>query len=98
MHSPTFPGTFSSKNLTNIYVGTLQNIYFNIKDYGHFDKFVLQNWFSLYQYQTLYQTLVCKPGVWSLLWAPEAVVFLTSKYVSSYYPEHFLLTFQNNFT
>ena len=47
IHSPTFPGTFSSKNLTYIFVGTLQNICFNIQDSGHFDKFVLQNWFSL---------------------------------------------------
>ena len=29
------------KNLTSIYVGRLQIIYFNIKDSGHFDKFVL---------------------------------------------------------
>ena len=42
-----FSWYFSSKNLTYIYVGTLQNIYFNIKDSGHFDKFVLQNLFSL---------------------------------------------------
>ena len=42
-----FSWYFSSKNLTYNYVGTLQNIYFNIKDSGHFDKFVLQNWFSL---------------------------------------------------
>ena len=31
-------------------------------------------------------------------WGPEALAFLTSKYVSSYYSEHFLLKFQNNFT
>ena len=47
MHSPTFPDTFSSKNLTYICVGTLQNIYFNTRDSRHFDKFVFQNWFSL---------------------------------------------------
>ena len=32
MHSPTFPDTFSSSNVTYIYVGMLQNIYFNVKD------------------------------------------------------------------
>ena len=46
MHSPTFPGIFSSNNLSYLYVGTLQNIYFSVKDFEHFDKFVLQNWFS----------------------------------------------------
>ena len=38
MHSPTFPGTFSSIFLVHICVGKLQNIYFNMKDSGHFDK------------------------------------------------------------
>ena len=33
-----------------------------------------------------------------LLGIPEAVAFLTSKYVSFYYPKHFLLIFQKNFT
>ena len=42
-----FSWYFSSKNLTYNYVGTLQNIYFNIKDSGHFHKFVLQIWFRL---------------------------------------------------
>ena len=42
--------------------------------------------------------LVCKPVVGGLLGTPEAVAFLTSKHVPSYYPEHFLLKFQNNFT
>ena len=36
--SPTFSGTFSSKNLTYIYVSRLQNIYFNTRDSRHFDK------------------------------------------------------------
>ena len=45
MHSPTFPGTFSSNNLTYVYIDTLQNIYFNVKYSENFNKFV-QNWFS----------------------------------------------------
>ena len=32
MHSPTFPGTFSSNYLMYICVDKLQNIYFNMKD------------------------------------------------------------------
>ena len=36
-----FSWYFFFKNLTSIYVGRLQIIYFNIKDSGHFDKFVL---------------------------------------------------------
>ena len=32
---------FPSRNLTYICVGTLRNIYFNIKDSGHADKFVV---------------------------------------------------------
>ena len=73
-------------------MGTLQNIYFNIKDSGHFDKFVLQK--KLVQFA---DKLVCEPGVGGLLGTQEAVAFLTSKHVSPYYPEHFLLKFQNNF-
>ena len=38
MHSPTFPSTFSSKFLMYICVGTLTNIYFNMKDSDHLDK------------------------------------------------------------
>ena len=37
MHSPTFPGTFSSQFLMFIGVGTLTNIYFNMKDSNHRD-------------------------------------------------------------
>ena len=44
MHSPTFSGI--STNSTYIYVGTSQNIYSNVKDSEHFDKFVLQNQFA----------------------------------------------------
>ena len=35
MHSPTFPGTFSSNYLMYICVDKLQNIYFNMKDTEH---------------------------------------------------------------
>ena len=45
MHSPTFPGTFPSNFLIQICVGTLQIIYFNMKDSGHFDK---SNFWFLY--------------------------------------------------
>ena len=76
MHPPTFPDTFSSNNLAYIYVGTLQNIYFNVKDSEQFDKFV-----SKLVY--LADTSVCKPRVWGPLGAPETVAFLSSKYVSS---------------
>ena len=38
MHSPTFPGTFSSNYLMYICVDKLQNIYFNMKDSEHFGK------------------------------------------------------------
>ena len=35
------------KNLTYIYVGTYTKYLIQYKASGHFDKFVLQNWFSL---------------------------------------------------
>ena len=38
MDSPTFPDTFSSIFLIYICMDTLLNIYFNMKDSGHFDK------------------------------------------------------------
>ena len=34
MHSPTFPGTFSSKFSTSTCAGTLQKIYFNTKKFS----------------------------------------------------------------
>ena len=41
MHSSTFPGAFSLKFLTYIFVGPLQNINFNIKDSDHFTHVLL---------------------------------------------------------
>ena len=39
MHSPTFPGTFSS--ILNVHcVGTFRNIFFSKNTSGHFDKFI----------------------------------------------------------
>ena len=85
MHSPKFPGTFPSTFLTFILVGSLQNIHFNIKDSDYFDKYVLLVSFT--------DTLVCITGIFGTLGAPEAVAFLTSQYVFSYYSEHFLVKF-----
>ena len=53
-------------------------ICFNIKDSGHFDKCVLLVQFA--------DTLVCKSGVFGPLGVSEALAFLTSTYISSYYP------------
>ena len=84
MHSPTFPGTFSSNYLMYICVDKLQNIYFNMKDSEHFSKC---NFSFLYFFHLLLfaETLLCKPGVWGPLRAPEAVTLLTVKYVFSHF-------------
>ena len=42
-----FSWYFFFKNLTYIYVGTYTKYLFQYKASGNFDKFVLQNWFSL---------------------------------------------------
>ena len=83
MHSPTFPGTFSSNYFMYICVDKLQNIYFNIKDSEHFSKC---NFSFLYFFHLLLfaETLLCKPGVWGPLRAPEAVTLLTVKYAFSH--------------
>ena len=76
---PHFSYYFFFKFLTYVCVGTLQNIYFNMKDYDHFDKgnfpFVyLRKWRVLFVQLVLFvDTLLCKPGVWGLLRVPEAV-------------------------
>ena len=86
MHSPTFPGTFSSNYLMYICVDKLQNIYFNMKDSEHFSKcnfsFSLSETIKgLFFHLLLFaETLLCKPEVWGLLRAPEAVTLLTVKY------------------
>ena len=84
MHSPTFPGTFSSNYLMYICVDKLQNIYFNMKDSEHLSKC---NFSFLYFFHLLLfaETLLCKPGVWGLLRAPEAVTLLTVKYAFSHF-------------
>ena len=69
-------------------VSKVSNIIFQQKNLGILTKLFFF-WFA--------DTLICKPGGLGPTWAQEAVTFLTSKYVSSNYPEHFLLTFQNNF-
>ena len=68
------------KFLTYIFV-----IYFNIKMLA-----ILTNAFLVY----FADTLVCKIGVLGPLWILETVAFLTSKYVSFYYPEHFCWNFK----
>ena len=91
MHSPTFPGMFSSNYLMYICVDKLQNIYFNMKVSEHFSKF---NFPFLYLKQSrvlflhlllLTETLLCKQGVWGPLRAPEAVTLLTVKYAFSHF-------------
>ena len=42
-----FSWSFFFKNLTYTYVDTYRKYLFQYKASGHFDKFVLQNWFSL---------------------------------------------------
>ena len=83
MHSRTFPGTFSSNYFMYICVDKLQNIYFNMKDSEHFSKC---NFSFLYFFYLLLfaETLLCKPGVWGPLRAPEAVTLLTVKYAFSH--------------
>ena len=71
MHSPTFPGTFSSKYLMYILVDKLQNINFNMKDSEHFGKC---NFPFLYLRQSR-----------GPLRAPEAVTLLTVKYAFSHF-------------
>ena len=44
---PPFYWYLFFKNLTYIYVGTYTKYLFQYKASGYFDKFVLQNWFSL---------------------------------------------------
>ena len=84
MHSPTFPGTFSSKYFMYLCVGKLQNIYFNMKDSEHFSKcyfpfLYLRQSGVLFVHLLLFgDTLLCQQGVWGLLRAPEAVTFQLS--------------------
>ena len=71
-----------------ICVGTLdlQNIYFNMKDSGHFDIcnfpfLCLTKWVLFVHLVWFADTLVCKPGVWGPLRALEAVALLIVKCV-----------------
>ena len=91
MHSPTFPGTFSSNYLMYICVDKLQNIYFNMKDSEHFGKcnfpfLYLRQSRALFFHLLLFaETILCKPGFWGPLRAPEAVQHLTVKYTFSHF-------------
>ena len=90
MHSPTFPGTFSSNYFMYICVDKLQNIYFNMKDSEHFGKC---------NFPFLYETIkglvffmyFCLLKHYSVSWgskpkrALEAVTLLTVKYAFSHF-------------
>ena len=95
MHSPTFPGTFSSNYFMYICVGKLQNICFNMKDSDHFGKcsfpfLYLRQSRILFVHLFLFaDTLLCKRGIWGPLRTPEAVVLLTIKYGSSHFSWYF---------
>ena len=89
MHSPTFPGTFSSNYFVYICVDKLQKYLFQ---YERFKTF-WQMQFSLSLSETIKglvfhlllfaETLLCKLGVWGPLRAPEAVTLLNVKYAFS---------------
>ena len=89
MHSPTFPGTFSSNYLMYICVDKLQNIYFNMKDTEHVANaiflYLRQSRVLFFNLLLFAETLLCKPGVWGPLRAPEAVTLLTVKYAFSHF-------------
>ena len=95
MHSPTFPGTFSSNYLLYICVSKLQNIYVNMKDSKHFGKgsfpfLYLRQSRVLFVHLLLFvETLLCKPGVWGPKWAPEAVTLLAVKCTFSHFSWYF---------
>ena len=76
-----FSWYFFFKNLTYIYMGIYTKYLFQYKASGNFDKFVLQNWFSLQIFLSVNQESRAHLGLQKLL------QFLTSKYVFSYYPE-----------
>ena len=101
MHSPTFPGTFSSNYLMYTFVDKLQNIYYKMKDSEHFGKC---NFLFLYLRQSMVlfvhlplfaETLLYKPGVWDPLRAPEAVTLLNVKYA---FPPFYWYHFFKNLT
>ena len=79
MHSPIFPGTFSSNYLMYIFVDELQNIYFNMKDSEHFIKssfsylYLRQSKVLFFHLLLFAETLLCKLGVSGPLRTPEAV-------------------------
>ena len=76
-----FSWYFFFKNVTYIYVGTYTKYLIQYKASGHFDKFVLQNWFSLQIHNSVKQESEVH------LEPQKLLQFLTSKYVSSYYAE-----------
>ena len=69
----------------------LQNIYFNMKDSEHFGKcnfpflYLRQSRVLFFHLLLFAETLLCKPGVWGPLRAPEAVTLLTVKYAFSHF-------------
>ena len=73
MHSPIFPGTFSSNYLMYICVDELQNIYFNMKDSEHFIKsnfsflYLRQSKVLFFHLLLFAETLLCKLGIWGPL-------------------------------
>ena len=89
MHSPTFTGIFSSNYLMYICVDKLQNIYFNMKDTEHVANsiflYLRQSRVLFFNLLLFAETLLCKPGVWGPLKAPEAVTLLTVKYAFSHF-------------
>ena len=89
MHSPTFPGTFSSNYLMYICVDKLQNIYFNMKDTEHGANaiflYLRQSRVLFFNLLLFAETLLCKPGVWGPLRAREVVTLLTVKYAFSHF-------------
>ena len=95
MHSPTFPGTFSSNYLVYICVDKSQSINFNMKDSEHFGKcnfpflYLRQSRVLFFHLLLFAETLLCKLGVWGLLRAPEAVTLLTVKYAFPTFPDTF---------
>ena len=91
----TFPGPFSSNYFMYLWVGKLQNIYFNMKDSEHFGKCnfpflcLRQSRVLVVHFLLFADTLLCKPGVWGPLRAPETVTLLTVKYTFSHFSWYF---------
>ena len=74
-----FSGTFSSNYLMYICVDELQNIYFNMNRFWTCGKcnfpflYLRQSRVLFFHLLLFAEALICKPGVWGPLRAPEAV-------------------------